>query len=178
MDSIASRYALALTKIAHESSQLRPYLDACNHLLMVIQQDANFIHFLGNDFHSNENKITLIRTIFKDDHWLLLGNFLIVLLKKHRTKYLETILIESIKQIENLLQEQHGIIYSVEPIKPSTLKQLTSAMADYLGTPLTLENQLDASLIGGFRIDIQGKVFDASLLSKITQLRQQLLKRG
>jgi hypothetical protein len=45
MEPVASRYALALTKIANESKTMQAYLDACQQLLQLIQTDSTWFFF-------------------------------------------------------------------------------------------------------------------------------------
>ena len=85
---------------------------------------------------------------------------------------------ENIYLLRDILNQQKGIVYSVTPLTSSQLDQLQVAMQRHLGHALTLVNIIDSSLLGGFRIDIRGKIFDASVINKLSSLKQQLLKRG
>jgi F-type H+-transporting ATPase subunit delta len=87
-------------------------------------------------------------------------------------------LIETIGSLRVQLEKQVGFIYSVSALTNDQITQLTEVLSSHLGYPVTLTNQLDERLIGGFRIDIQGKIFDASLLHQLSTLKQRLLKRG
>jgi F-type H+-transporting ATPase subunit delta len=178
MEPVASRYALALTKIANESNQMQHYLAASQQLLQLIQTDPTLLHFLTNEFYEKSTKFTLIDQLFDDSNWFKLGSFLKVLVQSRRTRFLEKILIEVIHGLQVQLQQQVGLIYSVSALTKEQINQLTEVLATHLGHPITLTNQLDERLIGGFRIDIQGKIFDASMLHQLSTLKQRLLKRG
>ncbi len=43
------------------------------------------------------------------------------------------------------------------------------------GKTIILESKIDASLIGGMVAQVSGKVFDASVKTRLIELRQQLL---
>jgi F-type H+-transporting ATPase subunit delta len=178
MEPVASRYALALTKIANESNQMQAYLEASQHLLQLIQSDVTLIHFLTNEFYEKPTKFKLLDQLFVGSSWLKLGSFLKVLVQSRRTRYLEKILIEVIGSLRVQLEQQVGLIYSVSPLTKEQITQLTDVLSAHLGHPISLSNKLDDRLIGGFRIDIQGKIFDASLLHQLSTLKQRLLKRG
>jgi F-type H+-transporting ATPase subunit delta len=178
MEPVASRYALALTKIANESTKMQAYLDACQQLLQLIQTDPTLLHFLTNEFYERSTKFKLLDELFIESNWLQLGSFLKVLIQNRRTRYLEKILIETIGSLRVQLEKQVGFIYSVSALTKDQITQLTEVLSSHLGHPITLTNQLDERLIGGFRIDIQGKIFDASLLHQLSTLKQRLLKRG
>jgi len=178
MDSIASRYALALNKIAKESGQLPAYLEACQDTLSFFEVEPRLMKFLGNEFYAKEDKFKLIDHIFKEKDWLLIGNFLKLLLSKHRVPYIKSILQEAIELIQSELKTQDGIVYSVSPLTKNQLLKLEEALKAYYGFPITLNNLQKPDLIGGILLDIQGKVFDASMIEKLNNLRQRLLKRG
>jgi F-type H+-transporting ATPase subunit delta len=178
MEPVASRYALALTKIANESKMMQAYLDLSQKLLQLIQTDPTLLHFLNNEFYQRSTKFKLLDELFIETTWLQLGSFLKVLVQNRRTRYLEKILIETIESLRIQLDKQVGFIYSVTALTKEQITQLTDVLSTHLGHPISLTNQLDERLIGGFRIDIQGKIFDASLLHQLSTLKQRLLKRG
>lgn len=178
MDSIASRYALALSKIAKEAGQLPAYLAACQDTLSLFEVEPQLIKFLGNEFYAKEDKFKLIENIFNEKDWLLMGNFFKLLLSKHRVSYIKSILHEAIELIQSELKTQDGIVYSVSPLTKPQLLKLEEALKTYYGFPVTLKNLQKPDLIGGILLDIQGKVFDASMIEKLNNLRQRLLKRG
>lgn len=178
MDSIASRYALALKKIAKESGQLLAALEVCQQALILIELEPSLIKFLANEFYAKEEKFKLIDRIFPTSDWLFFSNFMKLLLVKHRTGFVQPILKEAIELIQIELKVQDGIVYSVTPLTKEQLSKLQTALNTYYGFPVTLQNLIKKDLIGGILLDIQGKVFDASMIEKLNNLRQRLLKRG
>ena len=178
MDSIPSRYALALFKIAKEKGQLLSFLEVCQNALPLFDRNSSIINFLSNEFFSSQQKIQLIDNVFPDKDYLFFGNFIKIVLNKHRTTLLHTIIKEAIELIQKELNQQNGFVYSVNPLTQDQLLKLEEALRVHLGTPISLQNRINKSLIGGFLVDIQGKVFDASMIEKLNNLRQRLLKRG
>jgi F-type H+-transporting ATPase subunit delta len=178
MEGIASRYALALSKIAQETSQVEVYLEACDNLLQFLNADQTFLHFLGNEFYSKDIKFKFLDQTFPVTTWYAFSRFLSLLVDKHRIQHLPSILQETIHLLRDILHQQKGIVYSVTALTPSQLDQLQVALQTHLGQTLTLVNVIDPTLLGGFRIDVRGKIFDASILNKLASLKQQLLKRG
>jgi F-type H+-transporting ATPase subunit delta len=178
MDNIPSRYALALKKIAKESGQLLASLEVCQQALILMETEPNLIKFLSNEFYAKEEKFKLIDRIFPIQDWLFFSNFMKLLLVKHRTNFIQSILKEAIEMIQSELKTQDGIVYSVTPLTKEQLSKLETALTSYYGYPVTLQNLIKQDLIGGILLDIQGKVFDASMIEKLNNLRQRLLKRG
>jgi len=178
MEGIASRYALALSKIAIETSQVEVYLEASEQLFLFLKSDTTLIHFLGNEFYSKETKFKFLDQTFPVATWFDFHKVLSLLVEKHRIQYLPSILQETIHLLRDALNQQKGIVYSVTPLSAEQILQLQVAMQTHLGHALSLVNIIDPTLLGGFRIDIRGKIFDASIIHKLASLKQQLLKRG
>jgi F-type H+-transporting ATPase subunit delta len=178
MEAIASRYALALSKLAHEQASLSPYLIAIHTTLDALDHAPDLLPFLQNEFYSRVDKMKIIDTFFLNFESFMISSLCKVMLDKRRIKYFKTSLILASQLIQSALNQQQGIVYSVTPLSPEQLLALEKALSDHLGKTITLANQINQQLIGGIRIDIQGKVYDASLQDKLANLKHQLQQRG
>lgn len=178
MEGIASRYALALLKIAREDQLQANYLTCLATLFTMLTNDHTLSHFLGNAFYDQESKFHLIDQVLPKSTWYDLGDFLKVIVKKRRMTYLLDIIKAAMLLLEEDLKTRSGIVYSVSPLTDNQMASLQQAISDYLQIPVTLTNEVDPSMLGGIRLDVNGKVFDASILSRLSSLRQTLLTRG
>jgi F-type H+-transporting ATPase subunit delta len=178
MDSIASRYGLALYKLAEEKNEFSLYLDRFDAFLSILESTPDFIHALKNAFYSKEEKTLLIRKVLPEDTFGLLGSFVLLLMKNHRIQFLQAILIEAKALCQQATDIQHGVVYSTTPLSVEQLHTISKAMQAQTTKTLTLVNEIDPSLIGGIKVEIGGKVYDSSLLAQVNALKQRLLKRG
>ena len=64
MESIASRYALALYKLAEESKDMTSFLSRLMEIEELIQTDANFLSLLKNPFYTVPQKMALLDAVF------------------------------------------------------------------------------------------------------------------
>ena len=101
-----------------------------------------------------------------------------LLMKNHRLVFLENILKEAVLLCRQASDVQIGTLYSTFALTSDQIKAITQALMTQSKNNLTLTNIIDPSLIGGIRVDIEGKVYDASLLAQLTKMKQRLLKRG
>jgi F-type H+-transporting ATPase subunit delta len=178
MESIASRYGLALYKLAEEAHELSEYLSLLETLQGVVKKDTKLIRFLTNAFYDRHKKYQLIDQVFPDTTWKLIPSFLKTLVKNHRILNLEAIVDEAILLCQKATNIKKGVAFTTVPMTPQQLSSLQDKLSKTLDIALELSNVIDPSLIGGIRVDIEGKVFDGSLLSQLAALRQSLLKRG
>ena len=178
MESIASRYGLAIYKLAEEAKELPEYLSLLETLQGVVKKDTKLIRFLTNAFYDRNKKYQFIDQVFPDSTWKLIPSFLKTLIKNHRILNLEAIVDEAILLCQKASNVKKGIAFTTVPMSVDQLKTLQDKLSKTLDIALQLSNVIDPTLIGGIRVDIEGKVFDGSLLAQLTALRQSLLKRG
>ena len=80
-----------------------------------------------------------------------------------------------VRDIEDALAER-GIVVadvtSARPLDQTLLKEITSLVG---GTSVELREHIDASVLGGVRVDTPGKRFDGTIQHKLTALRAKQL---
>jgi F-type H+-transporting ATPase subunit delta len=79
-----------------------------------------------------------------------------------------------VRAFKSLVDQEKGVsfgkILSVQPLRPEQLKEFEEETGKLLKTRVSLENETDLSLIGGVKIFVAGKVFDASLRTRLENL--------
>jgi F-type H+-transporting ATPase subunit delta len=178
MDAVASRYALAISKLASEQGQLLTYLNLFKDLKALTAKDATLLDFLSNEFYSPADKQTLLDKAFPSETWLWLSAMLKVMLVYRRIALLPLVIEQTMVMLQDLLNKQEGIIYSAFSLTTNQVQQLQTVMSEHLNLPITLTVVVEPSILGGFRIDIGDKVFDASVINQLANLKKMLLKRG
>jgi F-type H+-transporting ATPase subunit delta len=178
MDAVASRYALAISKIASEQSALKAYFSLFKDLKDVVINNDLFLKFLGNEFYGQSDKEQFIDQVFPVTTWLLIPSMLKVMLAYRRMTLLPLVIDQAMLMLQNLLKQQEGLIYSAFPLTTQQIQDLQTVMSGHMKQPVTLTAVIDTNILGGFRIDIGDKVFDASVVSQLASLKQMLLKRG
>ena len=69
----------------------------------------------------------------------------------------------------------YGTIYSAVKLQDEQLKKFEEQTSNLLRENVKLENEIDASLIGGIKILIDGKVIDASLRKRLEDLGSSII---
>ena len=178
MESIASRYALALHKLGEESGDLSSFLSQLMDVQALVEHDASFLSFLLNPFYTNTQKETLLRSVFSSQEGTIFLGFFLLLLQNHLLRYVPAMLEESIRLSEYTLGLRSGILYTATSMSDSDRQSIEKALSDLLHITLTLQQEHAPELLGGFRVNIDGKVYDASVLGKLDGLKSHLKKRG
>jgi F-type H+-transporting ATPase subunit delta len=123
---------------------------------------------------SSEKKGVLVKPL-ADKGSDLLQRLLRLLEVKGRLALLPTIAETFIRIEEEARQIRRARVVSAIPLTAEQLEKLSAKLTLYsLGKTYILQNDVDPSLLAGFRIEEDGRVTDTSLRHKLDGLRQQL----
>ncbi|MEA1871516.1 MAG: ATP synthase F1 subunit delta [Candidatus Bipolaricaulota bacterium] len=167
---IARRYAEALYKLAAEEGLADTIEEDYSHVLTEIEGVPDFDRFFTHPLVSRDKKGELIDQAFPDLSEYL-HNLLALLIHNGREGYLDLIY----EEFRSLRSEEEGIVrvkvLTAKELSTKDCGRLTDRLAVGLGKRVELEEEIDASLIGGVRIEIGGKVLDGTLRTRLEGLR-------
>ena len=119
-------------------------------------------------------KKSAVSRIFKDQISRELLNFICILIDKHRYGHWEGIG----RQYEKLIWDRDGltkgVLYTTVDIDEKRLKAIEEKTAETIGKKVKLENHIDASIIGGAKIYVDGKLIDASVKTRLEDMKQRI----
>ena len=92
--------------------------------------------------------------------------------------YVQEILREYVRKINDDLSIKKAIVYSVRPLEESDLTKIKEALNKKHNCLIELENKLDPGLIAGIKVVMENQVTDISMKNKIDSLKESLLKGG
>ena len=83
-----------------------------------------------------------------------------------------------IKVYKKLMDKEEGLsygtVYSVIPLSEGRIRELEEETSKLMGSNVRLENETDPKLMGGIKILVDGKMIDASIRKKFTDLSSQI----
>lgn len=173
MNDVKSGYAKALYDLALETNQLESYLEQIEQFEQLC--DESFLSFLQSTSIAVKDKKELIQTAFQHYHDYV-RNFLNVIIDRKMSASLP----EIITAFKKLAFEQLNIgnlsIYSAKEINPKHLDLILSGLQD---RKYRVKQIIDPKLLAGYKLIIDDKqVIDASLLKRLNQLKDELIKEG
>ena len=68
----------------------------------------------------------------------------------------------------------NGLLLTALPLTDDRQAQISHSFQELLQKPVTLDMQVDQSLIGGIRVEILGRVYDGSVKAKLRQVLNTL----
>ena len=173
--TIDRTYGSALYQAAVETDKKDLILDEACQVLGIFEQETDFYTFVNYPAISVKEKKAVLKNVFQGRICQELLNFLYILADKGRTYHFPKI----VKAYQEMVNQDEGFssgtVYSVEPLKPEQLARLEEETASLLQKKVKLENKLDAKLMGGVKILIDGRIIDASIRKRFENLSSQLI---
>lgn len=176
MDAIAFRYAESLFELAKEENAVKAYQDDMLKVQEVFN-DPSFIQFFSHVALSDEIKYEVISKAFEGQIIPYIYNFLMLLIKKRRMKYIVGIC----QQFQSLCYEYFNIkvgkVYSAYELSDEQIEKIEKAVSVKENKNVKLNGVIDERLIGGIKVVIDNHVYDNSLSYKLESLKQELLRK-
>lgn len=177
MEAVAIRYAESLFDLALETNQVEAYSKDIELVREVFESDPSFVRFFSHVLIEDEAKCALLDKSFKGQVNDYVVNFLKLLVKKRRMRYV----MEVIKAFKDLTNKhfgiEEGILYAGYDISDAEVREVEQAISKKENKTINLRVVKDPSLIGGIKVEINNRVFDGSIKNKVTLLKKELLRK-
>ncbi len=172
---LARRYARALFDLAVE----RDILDKiCSELLSFehsLQTHAGMRSFLYSQNVSKMEKASKLEAVLQDSVSNVFVNFLHVLLRKNRESIFTTVAHEFMRMVDDHQKKTRATTITAVPLDKQALAKLKSVLDKAFGKDVQIDNRVDASVLGGIVVSVDGQLLDGSLSSQLRRLEGQLM---
>ena len=173
---VAKPYARALYDAALEQNALASIIADIDKLRELIEQSEEFAQLIHSPVLSPQFKSETFQQIFADALQPLMVNFFKLLALKQRERYLIAIMDVFSEIVDEAAGRLVAKVTTAVPITSAQEERLTAQLSAYSGKQVRLETTTDAQIQGGFIVQLDDTVFDASVASQLQRLKQQLAK--
>lgn len=167
---IAQAYGKALYEAAEAAGKEEQILEEITCLAGLMETEDAFRKFLGSPAVTKEAKKEFAETSLRGQVSDEMVNFLFVLIDKERVWHLARIARVYRRRFDEERNVAEGKIYSAAPMPEDQVESTEAAMSRLLGKRVELENEVDTRLIGGMKIQVDGKLLDRSLKGELAML--------
>ena len=179
MDSVASRYAIALLSIAKEENKIKEYVLEVENLVEIFEKNKDLVLLLKDHGLSKDEKKETISLCFEGKINDFILNLLYVLVDNKRGGYILDVCNEFVRIGLNELNIKRGIVYSTIILTKTQLKGMESKISKMLNANVTLRNVIDENLLGGFKVQVEDYILDDSMKNRLEKLKETItLKKG
>ena len=174
IDVIANRYAEALFQLSEEENITKEIYNELHDVVEVIKNNKELDNVLKSPLVAKNEKTQLIEALFNNKINNDLKNFLKILVEMGR--------ISSLKSIEltfkELLNDKHNIIegtvISAIALTEKQVKELEEKLSKKYNKNVTLENEVDQSILGGVLVRLGNTQIDGSVKTRLNNIKDQL----
>ena len=167
---IAQAYGTALYEAAQAAGKEEQILEEAACLAELMETEESFRKFLGSPAVTKEKKKEFAEIVLRGRVSDEMVNFLFVLIDKDRVWHLVRIAKVYRRRFDEERNVAAGKIYSAAPMPEEQVESTEKAMSRLLGKRVELENEVDVRLLGGMKIQVDGKLLDRSLKGELALL--------
>lgn len=177
MSKVASRYAKSLIDLAVEQNKLDRILEDMQSLREAVKSRDLFL-LLKSPIVPASKKTEIMKLIFEGKLDELTMAFINILITKGRESHVTEIVGEFLAQYKRIqhistVKITSATALSDDKVEAIKAKFLTSSTTD---DKLDVTTAVDPELIGGFVVEYDDKVYDASMLHKLNNLKKNFTK--
>jgi F-type H+-transporting ATPase subunit delta len=173
---LAGRYAKSLLDLATEQGQLEAVYADMKYIQAACHASSDFVSMLRSPIIKADQKNSIINEVLKNKVGSLTNSFTVLLVKKGRELELPEMAAAFIEQY-NAINGIHQVTLTTalavsEDIKKS-IEQKVKTAAQFKTVELT--TKIDESLIGGFVLEFNNNLVDASIARDLKDIKKQFL---
>jgi F-type H+-transporting ATPase subunit delta len=172
MSRAAIRYAKAILDIAQTSGKAEAVNNDMKSIINAVSESADLKDFLTSPIIKMEVKKSALSEIFSNVEKET-NSLFHLLFENKRFEILEAIAI----QYNKLFDESNGIevakVTTAFPITAELETKVLAKIAEFSNKKITIQNIVDPSIIGGFILRVGDQQYNASVASKLSELKRE-----
>jgi|APTNR8051073442_1049403.scaffolds.fasta_scaffold01272_9 F-type H+-transporting ATPase subunit delta len=170
---IAGRYAKSFVDLAAEQNKLERVLEDVKSF-QALTKNRDFYLLLKSPVVHASKKIAIINQLFEGKYDELTLAFLRILINKSREAYLPEIAVEFIEQYKQRKHISSVRLTTAAPLSDAVVADIRQRLTGSMHTSdnVELAVKVDPELIGGFVLEFDDKIYDASIAQKLDELRK------
>ena len=173
---VADRYARALSEVIEEGSELDAALVQLDDFIAAHEAHPQLRSALGNPaIEADARRRVLDDLLSAMEITGPVSNLLRVLLKRGRLNALKNVRRSIAKIADSRMNRTTAKIRSAEALTSDQSERLQRGLSAYAGKTVRLDATVDDALGGGVVVELEGKILDGSLRTRLEQIKRAVL---
>jgi F-type H+-transporting ATPase subunit delta len=174
---LAGRYAKSILDLAIEQGQLEAVYADMKYIQAACNASSEFVNMLRSPIIKADQKNSILSAVLKNNVGVLSNAFIVLLVKKGRESDLH--------EIANTFIEQYNSMKGIHQVTLTTAVEISAEVknsieqkvkSDNSFTSVELTTKTDESLIGGFVLEFNNNLLDASISRDLKDIKKQFLQ--
>lgn len=170
---LSNRYAKALYEFSLENDKLEAVYQDILFIKSVFHDNRDLFVVIESPIIFPDKKIKIFSDIFETKTSQITFGFLKLLIMKKR----EPALLQICEEFIKLYYKHHNIkiaqITTAQELDEALLLKIKNILEEQTHASIDLQIIIDSAIVGGFIVKVDDFVIDASILSKINQLKRE-----
>jgi F-type H+-transporting ATPase subunit delta len=175
IDALAQNYAKTLFELAEKAggqARVEETLGELEGLLAMAREDARIGEFFASRVIASEKKAPVLERVLKGRVSDLTYRFLLILSSNGRLARLPSIVEAFDSLVQNAFGRVEVDVYTATPLDEGSKGAITNRLRDLLKREPVIHSYVDASLIGGVRVQIGDQLIDGSVATRLRKMRE------
>lgn len=171
---LAQRYAKSLMDLSVQMNQLEPVNNDMLFLQKISRSSRDFVVMLRSPVIHGDKKIQIIEAVTGNNISKITDAFIKLLCKKGRENHLPEIIKSFTEQYNQFNGIHTATLTTAVPVSNELLQEFETRIKHSAAVEhLNLETKVDDKLIGGFMLEMEGNLIDASILRNLKDVKKQ-----
>lgn len=171
---VSKVYADALFEAAIDVQNMDQIYEELGYVCQTIEAHPELDNILRSPEVNGDEKKSIIAEVFGASICPEVHNFLKILLDKRRGSELLDIKSAFETSYNAYKKMNYAIVESAVALSEEELSALNVQLSKMMGTQVSIENVIDASVVAGMVVRIGDKVIDGSVRRRISELKEEL----
>jgi len=171
-------YARALVDLALEQGSLDEVASEMAQLEQVINREPKIALLMSAPTLNNEQRQAILENIFKGRVNPIIYQFFVVLNRKGQLGRAPA----TILAFRDVYGQQYGVVevdaYVANAIDQARKEAIEKMVGGILGRDVAVQVYVQPELIGGIRLRIGDQLIDATVISRLQRMKQQIIEAG
>lgn len=176
-DLSAQRYAEAIFGIGKDTGKLAVFEQNALEFQKLLETSQDLRISLTHPNIGIKQKEAIIGEVLQRCGYdEVFSNFLRLIVKRNRISCYGKIVSNLHVMRDESEGRIRGIVYSATKLKPSQVTALSQKIGGKMGRQVILEERLEPEILGGLRVEINGRVYDSSVRRQLEKLEESIMQ--
>ncbi len=172
---LSSRYAKSLIELAEEKGAFNEVSADMKSLQKIVAENKELQNFFSSPVIKPEKKSKVASAMFEGKVHPITWSFMDLVIKKRREAYMKDIMNSYVLQYNVKNKIATATLITAAPVGDDIRKKIEGIVLKNLEGVESVEitSEIDKSLLGGFVLKYEDKLYDSSVKNKLEKLRKQ-----
>jgi len=172
---VSVRYASALLNVAKEEGVMEELSEELGVLKKIIIETPGLKRFLESPHITQADKTALIQKALSPILSRLTINFVLLLVRKYRLRFLPEIIEEYHRLVDEEKSIQRTDVITVQPLNDDLIEKLRNTMERIMKKTVKFCFYVDPGILGGVIVKTPTLIIDGSIRKRLMDLRYALM---